>query len=232
MPASSTATKILVVLNGKGGVGKTTTAVSLAAALSESAQVLLVDTDPQGSATWWTQRNPDGVGFEVQSGSDPHTLKSLRRWSPSGLSPRDRLRQQPSHQRKLIVVDTPPALNSDALRAVIPAADYLVLPTPPAPMDLATLIDTVRTTVTPAGVPHRVLLTRVDPRSLREALDAQNTLMELGIPAFHAFVRSYKAHERAALEGQTITQWHGKYSKEAKADYYRVVDEIQRDWES
>ena len=215
MSALSTKTKILVVLNGKGGVGKTTTAVSLAAALSESTPVLLVDTDPQGSATWWIQRNPNGLGFEVQSGSDPQTLSALRK----------------SGKHKLVVVDTPPALNSKALKAVIPAADYLVLPTPPAPMDLAALIDTVRTTVTPAGVPHRVLLTRVDPRSLREALDAQNTLMELGIPAFHAFVRSYKAHERAALEGKAITQVQGKYSKEAKADYYRVVDEIQRDWE-
>jgi len=216
LPALSTATKILVVLNGKGGVGKTTTAVSLAAALSEVTQVLLMDTDPQGSATWWAQRNPNGLGFEVQSGADPQALKTLRR----------------SRKYKLVVVDTPPALDSEALKAIVPAADYLVLPTPPAPMDLAVLIDTVRTTVTPTGVPHRVLVTRVDPRSLREALDAQNTLMELGIPAFHAFVRSYKAHERAALEGLAVTQWQGRYSKEAKADYYRVVAEIRRDWES
>ncbi len=216
MPALSTATKILVVLNGKGGVGKTTTAVSLAAALSEITPVLLLDTDPQGSATWWAQRDPNGLGFEVKSGADPHAINALRK----------------SRKHKLIIVDTPPALDSEALKIVIPAADYLVLPTPPAPMDLAVLIDTVRTTVTPAGVPHRVLLTRVDPRSLREALDAQNTLMELGIPAFHAFVRSYKAHERAALEGKAINQLQGKYSKEAKADYYRVVDEIQRDWEN
>ena len=181
-------------------MAKPQTAVSLASALSETTPVLLLDTDPQGSAIWWTQRNANGFGFEVQSGSDPQALKTLRR----------------SRKHQLVIVDTPPALDSDALKVVIPAADYLVLPTPPAPMDLAALIETVRTTVTPAGVAHRVLLTRVDPRSLREALDAQNTLMELGIPAFHAFVRSYKAHERAALEGLAITQLQGKYSKEAQ----------------
>lgn len=218
MPSSSSSPKLLVVLNGKGGVGKTTTAVSLASALSVDRSVLLLDTDPQGSATWWTERNPEAFGFDVRSGVELEAASLLQ------------LRRSRKHQ--LIVVDTPPALDSAVLQVVIPAADYLVLPTPPAPMDLAALIETVRTMVSPAGVSHRVLLTRVDPRSLREALDAQNTLMELGIPTFHAFVRSYKAHERAALEGVAVQTLQGKYSKEARADYDRVVDEIQRDWEN
>jgi chromosome partitioning protein len=216
LPSQSLKTKIVAVLNGKGGVGKTTTAVNLAAVYAEGSRVLLIDADPQGSATWWTQRETNSLKFQVKSGTNAQKIKDLRT----------------ANQQDLIVVDTPPGLESDILRKVIPVVDYLVLPTPPAPMEIAVLIETVRTLVKPSGVAHRVLLTRVDPRSLREALDAQNTLMELGIPAFHAFVRSYKAHERAALEGQPITQWKGKYSKEAKADYCRVVDEIKRDWES
>ncbi|MBD2464412.1 ParA family protein [Oscillatoria sp. FACHB-1407] len=209
-----THTKILVVLNGKGGVGKTTTAINLAATFAEKNSVLLVDADPQGSATWWVERSSERMGFDLAQETDPTVL--------------DRLRTVKDYT--LVIVDTPPALASDALAAVIPAADYLVLPTPPAPMDLAALIETVKVAVIPVGVAYRVLLTRVDPRSLNEALEAQNTLMELGIPACNAFVRAYKAHERAALEGLAISQWRGKNAREAEADYRRIADEIQRDW--
>jgi chromosome partitioning protein len=130
----------------------------------------------------------------------------------------------------LIVVDTPPALAAESLQAVVPIADYVILPSPPAPMDLTALIETVKTVITPSQVAHRVLLTRVDPRSLNEALEAQNTLLQLGVPACNSFIRAYKAHERAALEGTAITGWRGKHSKEAAADYRRVAEEIQRDW--
>lgn len=213
-PKNLSSPKVIVVSNGKGGVGKTTTTMALAGILAENHKLLAIDADPQGSLAWWSGRSTKGLGFDVVQESDPHLLKQLPQLS----------------QYELVLVDTPPALQSEALAAVIASADYLLLPTPPAPMDLAALIETVRTKVKPANVPHRVLLTRVDPRSINEALEAQNTLLDVGIPAFHAFVRAYKAHERSALDGVLVTQSKGKNSREAEADYRRVVDELQRDW--
>jgi len=206
--------KVIVVANGKGGVGKTTTAMALSGIFSEKYKVLAVDADSQGSFSWWAKQSKKSMGFDLAQETDPGLLGGLQKITGYDL----------------VVVDTPPALGSKVLAAVVPLADYLILPTPPAPMDLAVLIETVKEAVMPTGVAYRVLLTRVDQRSLGEAREAQKTLMELGIPACNAFVRAYKAHERAALEGMPITQWRGKNARAAEADYRRVVDEIQQDW--
>lgn len=202
---------IIAVVNGKGGSAKTTTSVNLAAILAEKSKVLLVDADPQGSATWWAERGERD--FELAKETDTTELLKLRKIEGFDI----------------VIVDTPPALHFQALSITINAADFVLLPSPPAPMDLQALIETVRASIIPANVMFRVLLTRVDPRSLGKALDAQQALMQDGIPAFNGFVRAYAVHEQAALDGIPITQVRGKTAREAEGDYRRIADELMRE---
>ena len=58
--------KIIVVANGKGGVGKTTTTMALSGIFSEQYKVLAVDADAQGSFTWWVERNQQKMFDVVQ----------------------------------------------------------------------------------------------------------------------------------------------------------------------
>ena len=107
LASSSSKTTIIGIINGKGGVGKTTTAVNGAAILAEKQEVLLVDADPQGSASWWTQRGKKGIDFDLTEENNPKILEKLRS----------------IEDYEVIVVDTPPALRSEALKSAIACAD-------------------------------------------------------------------------------------------------------------
>lgn len=206
--------RIVTVANGKGGVGKSTTTVNLAGILGEKMRVLVVDSDPQESATWWMERSEGaGQAVEVVQETDPKML--------------GRVREVGSYD--VVLVDTRPALRAEALGAVIGASDYVVLPSPPAPMDVVALIETVRHEVQPSGVRHRVLLTRVDARSRGEAEEARGALEAAGIPVFDNLIREYKAHRTASLLGIPISRLGLRRGRNAEDDYRRVADEVLAD---
>jgi chromosome partitioning protein len=174
-------------------------------------RVLVVDSDPQESATWWMERSEGAV--EIAQETDPRML--------------GRLREVGGYD--VVLVDTRPALRAEALRAVIGASDYVVLPSPPAPMDVVALIETVRREVRPSGVRHRVLLTRVDARSRGEAEEARGALAGAGIPVFDHLVREYKAHRTASLLGIPISRLGLRRGRNAEDDYRRVAGELLGD---
>jgi chromosome partitioning protein len=120
---------VVALCSQKGGSGKTTLAGHLAvqAGLAGMGPVALVDTDPQGSlAAWWNARPLDTPAFAAT------TLAQL----PADI---ERLRLEGC---KLVLIDTPPAINM-AIQRVINVAELVVIPTRPSPHDLRAVAGTV-----------------------------------------------------------------------------------------
>jgi chromosome partitioning protein len=203
---------IVSVVGQKGGIGKTTTAMSLAAVAAELARVMLVDTDPQGSATWWARRAGERLPFDFAADTEAAHLQHLRRL-----------------EHDVVLVDTPGSLEArQVLGAVLAASDLVVLPTQPSALTMVPLLRTVHEVVAPRRVPYRVLLNIVDPRSPGEIEEARALLDRHQVPYLLPTVRRYRAHERAPLDGLVVTQYplRDRYSMRAVEDYRAVARDL------
>jgi chromosome partitioning protein len=215
--------RVVSVLNEKGGVGKTTTTMSLAAVTADqmNASVFVLDVDPQaGSSSWWADQaavNGNSLPFDYDATTDVSLLSQMRH----------------VQGYDVIFVDTPGSLeNMRLVRTIAEASDYVIMPTEPSSLGFRSMAETIQKVVAPAGIPYRVLLNRVKTSRKSGYVGAFEDLDGLGIPHFRAFVREYAAHERAPLDGLVVTQYkRGRDTNNAIADYEAVAKEMWADWQ-
>ncbi len=196
----------------KGGVGKTTSAVHLAAFLNRNAPTLLIDSDKNESALTWAQHGK--LPFPVCSleGATKHIRSATH-----------------------VVIDTQARPTPGDLESIATGCDLLILPTTPKALDLDALMRTAEI-LDQLQANYKVLLTMVPPPrkrpgssqttpSLKER-KARELLQLAEIPVFSASIIQYTAFERAPLLGITVEQYPDDYAQAAWNCYQALGEEI------
>ncbi len=118
----------IIVLNPKGGCGKTTLSVNLASHFSQQGKVTtLMDLDPQGSSVFWAHRRP-GDHPEIQL-VDAHNCSAsvTRSWAI-----------QPPKNTEVLVIDTPARPNLHIINPLLVDASAIIIPVQPSEFDIHT----------------------------------------------------------------------------------------------
>ena len=203
---------IISIVNLKGGSGKTTVATNLTVALARKYKTLLIDTDPQRSASqWFDVRESEKDNFSVISIQED---KSLKKQIPVFQS-----------QYEHIIIDGAP--QSDRISAIcIYAADLVIIPVMPSPYDLwatATILE--RVSATKEIQPDKqafFLLNRVNDKATLSK-DTAEALSSLGYPVFSTRLHNRIAYADSASSGLSVLE--GTNPK-AKAEMEALYKEI------
>ena len=207
------ATHVTAVINQKGGAGKTTLAMNLAAGLARRADTVVIDLDPQGSSRQWAS---------LGSAPFPATVKQISgRWDARTL-------HQNYRAYRHMVLDCPPSLDSHASLQALRACDVALIPVLPSPVDLwASLrlpqeIEEARRDN--GNLRAYLVLNQLEPKSALSAA-MHEALAEFGVPVLRASIRRRAVYRGAALEGVSVYQM-GSRGAQAAAEIEAIINEV------
>ena len=204
--------KKIAFLAQKGGSGKTTLAVHTAVAATEAGEsVVVIDTDPQKSATVWGDARSQEVPIVATAAA----------------SELGRVLEAADQERMtLAIVDTAPHAAPDATR-IVRAVDLVAIPVRPTAFDIAaagSAVDIVKA----AGV-RAVFVLSACPFRSPEIAETRTVLAEYGLPIAPVEIMDRRAFARAVATGRAVTEFEsdGKAATEIRALWAWLKEQMQ-----
>lgn len=211
------AARILTIANQKGGSGKTTLTMTVAGALAERGKkVLVVDADPQGTATQWSGAASEDAPF-------PATVIGLS-------AAKGRLHQLVKplvDDYDYVLIDCPPSVEEQASQSALLVSDVCLIPLQPTPADMWATVGAIELVararlVNPNlrafGVPNRVTATNLGKQVL-------TIMQENDVEFLDARLGNRSSFQEATIRGSVPSRM-GASHRIAAAEVQRLVAEL------
>ncbi len=181
--------KIISLINQKGGVGKTTLGLSLAARWHLSGKsVAIIDADPQKSALFWKQQqSPDSqlAEVDVYAANLPSEIRASRKLEVD-----------------YVIIDTP-GTDQMMTRSAVNVSDAILIPVQPSSLDVRASAPSVRTALA-TGKPTAYVVNRFVHQS-QLGRDVMASLRKTPARLILKAMGQYQAFARSVGEGETPT---------------------------
>ena len=185
---------IISFLNQKGGVGKTTLAVNTADFLHLSGKrVLLIDSDPQGSALDWASTREYDNGFAVIGLPKPTIHKDVKNFEKD---------------YDFIIIDGPPR-SYDVARSVLMASDLVLIPVQPSPYDVWATEEIIKLIKECQSFNEKLKSSFVINRRIANTAigrDVKGAFEEQGIPVLENYITQRVVYAEVAGRGETVSR--------------------------
>ncbi|HYY15880.1 MAG TPA: ParA family partition ATPase [Gammaproteobacteria bacterium] len=205
---------IIGVTGKKGGSGKTTVAVNVAGALAEIfTEVLVIDSDPQGTVLTW-RAAAGNSDFPVQVMGLPQPV--IHQEAPKFAQKYD-----------AVVIDSPSGYQDEQIqRSVMLAASLVVIPVQPSAVDIWSARDTAalveQAKLYNPDLKAHLLISRAQPRT-RLSQEAREALEGLSLPVFQTTISQRISLAEAPLYGKLILHYA---NNPAAAEFRSLAREI------
>lgn len=203
---------VIAVVGNKGGAGKTTLCVNLAAGLSQQGRVAIIDADPQGSSLQWhdVAEMSDSVSVFASTAALPGLVREL------------------AGSFGYLIVDCPPSVQAPQTTDVLKAADLALIPVQPSPVDLWATVH-IENAIGNARVvnPELKSMLVINQLEARTTLSrvVREALTEISLPVAKTALRRRAVYRNSALEGKTVFQM-GARGAAAAEELEQLIQEV------